>query len=272
MLSLSSISDIIDLERYPIVDLTTTAAQSVISACHKQIAQNGLCLLPNFILPSTLNNILEEAGSLAPAAHRTEHWRATLNGVDSDQTSTLVKATRACMGSIAYDRLGADSALRQLYEWDGFTAFINAVLNNNKRTFYRTDDALVNCMLTVLNEDDELGWHYDPNDGVVSLLLQAPEKGGEFEFAPNIRAPSPQAEEHELAVLGGGYEALISHPIQPGTLSLFNGHRSLHRVAPVSGQRERIIALFNYAEKPGYQFRGDIHRRFFGRTISSTKK
>lgn len=264
-----TIPDIINLDRYPIIDLATTAAQSTLSVCHEQIAQNGLCLLPDFIRPDALNIILDEARSLTPAAHRTEHWRTTANGADNNQTGTLARATRACMGSIAYDDISAESPLRTLYEWDGFTAFINAVLNRNNRIFYRTNDTLVNCMLTVLTQGDELGWHYDPNDGVVSLLLQAPDQGGEFEFAPDIRAPAPNAAKYELEVLDNEYEALISHAIQPGTLSLFNGHRSLHRVAPVTGQRERVIALFNYAEQPGYCFSADIHQRFFGRTIPS---
>jgi hypothetical protein len=46
---------------------------------------------------------------------------------------------------------------------------------------------------------------------------------------------------------------------------MFNGHGSLHRVAPVAGTRERIIALFNYMAEPGYVFSEEIQRKFFGR-------
>ena len=45
---------------------------------------------------------------------------------------------------------------------------------------------MVGCMLTVLGAGDELGWHFDANDGVVSLMLQEAGAGGAFEFAPFV--------------------------------------------------------------------------------------
>ena len=35
--------------------------------------------------------------------------------------------------------------------------------------------------------------------------------------------------------------------------------------APVTGERERIVVLFNYMGQPGYQFSDEIHKNFFGR-------
>lgn len=265
---LAGIAAIVDLERYPIADLASLAAQSVTDGCHRQLGETGLCLLPEFVRTAALATMAEEARGLAPAAYHTEHWRASVHGDGGPDAGTIPQATRASIAAVAYDRLPADSLLRRLYEWDGLTDFIAAALNGGP--LYRCADPLVSCMVTVCRKGDELGWHYDPNDGVVSLQLQNADAGGAFEFAPRIRAAGPEANgpeanDIEFAVIEDRYAALVRPRIAPGTLSLFNGHRSLHRVAPITGTGTRIMALFNYMAVPGYVFSGDIQEKFFGR-------
>ena len=50
---------------------------------------------------------------------------------------------------------------------------------------------------------DELGWHFDGADFVVTLLLQAPEAGGAFEFAPMLRSEDDRNDEGVRALLAG---------------------------------------------------------------------
>lgn len=255
--------EIVDLGRYPIADPESPEARSLVAACRAQLAESSLCLLLDFVTADALAAMTAEAEGLLPQAHHTEHWRASAHGKGGPGDGTIPEATRASIDAIANDRLAADSPLRRLYEWDALTAFVAAVLGG--QPLHRTADPLVSCMLTVCHRGDELGWHYDPNDGVVSLLLQASEAGGAFEFAPGIRGEDPEAEAAERAVLEGRCDKVLRPPLAPGTLSLFNGHRALHRVAPVTGRRARIIALFNYTAEPGYRFSDDIRSRFFGR-------
>jgi hypothetical protein len=47
---------------------------------------------------------------------------------------------------------------------------------------HRCADPLVSCVTTHLAAGDQHGWHFDANDFVVTLLVQKPEQGGEFEF------------------------------------------------------------------------------------------
>lgn len=259
----NGISAIIDLERYPIADLTRPEAGAVIDDCQRQLAESGLCLLPGFVRADALAAMSEDARRLTPQAHHTEHWRASERGDGSPEAGTLARATRASMASIAYDHLTEGSLLRRLYEWDGLAAFLTAIFDDAH--LYPCADPLVSCMMTLCRDGDELGWHYDPNEGVVSLLLQSPDSGGAFEFVPGLRT-AQDAEAKELALLEGGEEGLLRPPIAPGTLSLFNGRNALHRVAPVRGEAPRVMALLSYAAEPGYVFSEDIHRKFFGRT------
>ncbi len=100
-------------------------------------------------------------------------------------------------------------------------------------------------------------------------MLQEADGGGAFEFAPGVRFAAPDAGATELAILDGRYGGVVRPDLKAGTLSLFNGHASLHRVAPVTGTRERIMALFNYMAEPGYVFSAEIQRKFFGRVAAS---
>ena len=40
-------------------------------------------------------------------------------------------------------------------------------------------------MISAMPPGGEQGWHFDDNEFVVSLLLQRPAVGGEFEYAPD---------------------------------------------------------------------------------------
>jgi len=257
------VAAIVDTTRYPIHSPNTCAYEQLIEQCKANLRHNGLCLLHGFISDEMLQQIQSEARELSGRAHHTEHWRATPNGDGEANDSYLATRTRAAAGCIGYDRLAQDSPLRILYQSDEFTGFLNAVFDGNP--LYPTADPLVSCMLSVMQTGDELGWHYDPNDMVVSLSIQAADGGGEFEFAPHIRAPATNAQRNEQAILDGRYRDTISKTLSAGTLSFFNGHQSLHRVAPVGAGQPRIIALFNYSETPGFRFSTDIQMKFFGR-------
>ncbi len=262
-MSNARLSEIVDLERYPIGDLTALQGRTVVETCRQRLCGTGLCLLPGFVRPDAVARMLTEAQTLAPQAYFTEHWRATPHGDGSREAGTIPRETRAAMSAIAYDLIGQGSGVRTLYELTEFTAFLRAALGND--ALHPCADPMVSCIMTICRDGDELGWHYDPNDGVVSLLLQSAEQGGGFEFVPNLRGSDPEASARELEVLEGRDGGVLRPRQEPGTLSLFNGNQSLHRVAPVGPGRERIIALFSYAETPDYVFSSEIRENFFGR-------
>ena len=102
------------------------------------------------------------------------------------------------------------------------------------------------------------GWHYDPNDGVITLMLQSSESGGEFEYAPYIRN---EREENYV-----GVKRLFDSPdteaqcikLEAGTFTLFNGRFSMHRVRPIGPTKQpRIVAIFSYDQRPDMVFSQD---------------
>ncbi|CAJ1942080.1 unnamed protein product [Cylindrotheca closterium] len=57
----------------------------------------------------------------------------------------------------------------------------------------------------------------------------------------------------------------------PGTLSIFAGSKSLHRVTRVKGKRSRLVAVFTFASQPGFQNTSTIQNMFWGRSSSRTR-
>jgi hypothetical protein len=102
-----------------------------------------------------------------------------------------------------------------------------------------------------MTDGDELQWHFDQTDFVVSLALQDADTGGDFEVAPQIRSADNEHYDDVAAVLNGDHRQIVTLPMTPGTLLVFAGRYSLHRVSPIHGTTPRLVALFGYDTKPG---------------------
>jgi hypothetical protein len=55
--------------------------------------------------------------------------------------------------------------------------------------------------------------------------------------------------------------------LQPGALNVFRGVNTLHRVVPVQGPRERIVAIFAFFDRPGVTMTAAEQVGFYGRTV-----
>ena len=84
-------------------------------------------------------------------------------------------------------------------------------------------------------EGDGLGWHFDKGAFGVNLILQNPEKGGAFEYHPNTRSDDdPWAFERVEKILSGSTDGVeAAGDVRAGSLIIFAGRQSLHRVSPV---------------------------------------
>jgi predicted 2-oxoglutarate/Fe(II)-dependent dioxygenase YbiX len=92
------------------------------------------------------------------------------------------------------------------------------------------------------------------NDVVFSLLLQTPEAGGEFEYAPFIRSEQDENYDGVKRVVADPQRSAVRPPMGLGDFNVFMGDLSLHRVKPVIGAQRRIVALFSYDRDPGMVF------------------
>jgi hypothetical protein len=166
--------------------------------------------------------------------------------------------------AVAYDITPRDSALRLLYEWDPMKDLIEAVLDRGP--IYRYADPFGALNLAVMGEGDQLQWHFDQTDFVVSLAIQSAEHGGDFEVAPRIRNAQDERYDDVAAVLSGDRTRVETLPMRPGTLLVFEGRYSLHRVSPIEGRRWRHVGLLAYDTEPGTMGSDLLRADRYGRT------
>jgi hypothetical protein len=257
----------IDAVRYPIEDPEEDAG-GVIAGCRAQLDQTGLCILPGFLVADAVADCVAGIQAEVPSAFRKEHQIVAMDESEIEAAvpvhDSVRKPHRHAMRVIPYDRISAASPVRHLYEWDGMTDFLSRVLGVH---VYRCADPLLSLTITAMEAGDEQGWHFDDNEFVVSLLLQKPARGGEFQYVPMIRNENDPALERIRAVFEGAHQEVQIAPLEPGTLALFRGTRSLHRVSRVAEGPARLIALLSYDKQPGMAFPSAVQRNNTGRTI-----
>jgi hypothetical protein len=242
----------LELERYPLTRLAASEGRALVERCRAQLATDGACELPGFLRPEALARMQREARALAPGAHfqrgqatpylelPAEHWPA---GHPRKRWQPFR------VGAVAYDRIPREHALRQLYEWDGLTRFVSACLGEER--LYHYADPLGALNLAAMGDGDELEWHFDQTDFVVSLALVPAERGGDFLYAPRVRSDADENYSGVADVLDGASPLVRRVPMEPGTLLLFQGRHSIHCVSRIEGARERLVALLSYDRKPG---------------------
>ncbi|MGB1012134.1 MAG: HalD/BesD family halogenase, partial [Thiolinea sp.] len=166
------------------------------------------------------------------------------------------------VGSVPYDRIDRQSRLNALYEWDALKDFIAYVLG--KDTFHRFADPFGACSINVFVDGGEHGWHFDESEFTVTLMLQPPEKGGTFEYLPLIRGLENE-KELVAGVLDGKRDGVVELPFTAGTLLIFGGRQTIHRVTRVEGERPRLVPVLCYSETPNLQNSETVRQLFWGR-------
>jgi hypothetical protein len=242
----------VDLGRYPLLDLQTPGARDLVAHCRAQLAACGACELPGFLTPEATERICKESDTLVGRGHFAETRATVYLGLpeaglpESHPRARL--AERSAVEAIAYDLVPASHALRQLYEWDGLMDFVAAALG--KPRLYRYADPLGALNVAAMRAGNQLGWHFDQTDFVVSIALRDAAEGGDFEYTPLIRSREDERYAEVARVLDGDRARVRRIPLTPGTLLVFEGRHSLHRVTEIGGGTVRLIALLAYDTKP----------------------
>jgi hypothetical protein len=265
---LDSPADLVDLERYPVTAPGSPRGREVLAQLRRARAERGVATLDGFLRPEAVEAICRETEALLPKAHREDvrgHPYLGLPDPAYPEGHPRRAALRSRTWVIAYDLLPRDSLARALYEWDPLMDFVGEILE--RRPLYRFADPMGALNLAVMVEGDEQCWHYDSTDFVVSLALQASRGGGLFECAAGVRSAEDENYEEVARVIAGRAPARVEvYPMTPGTLMLFHGRHSLHRVSPVEGEVPRYVGLLAYDTKPGTDSSDLLKLVRYGRT------
>lgn len=271
-------ASLVDLQRYPVLDLDGEGA-AVVARHAEELQTTGVSILPGFLRSEALPALVAECDGLAAGAYR-QDVRGTpyLERPDPDAWPAghpRVTWDRSVVGTVAYDRFSPTaSALRALYEWVPLLELIGRILG--RWPLHRYADPLGAMNLAVMHQGEALGWHFDQTDFVVSLAIQPSAGGGELENVPRLRWVEGGAIEERYdtvarVLAGEAPELVTTVPMTAGTLMLFEGRWSLHRVTPVVGSTPRHVALFAYDTKPGTMSSDLLRAVRYGRSAADTQ-
>ena len=247
-----NLKDIIDLNKYPIHDLNSPKIKSIIEKCKSDLEQDSCSTLPDFILPNSLkimNNELEQ--QLNEVYMSKESINAYLYAKD-DLSLPKDHPKRTFMnrynGYLNSDCFSENSEMKFLYETEELLNFVSACLGVSP--IYRWADPLACHAYNVMKPDGVLPWHFDSCEFTLSLMIQKPEKGGVFEYCPNIREPGNENFEEVQKVIAGDRTRVRQLKLEPGDLQIFKGRFTLHRVTKVEGQKSRYMCIPAYVLDP----------------------
>lgn len=235
------------------VDLSDEAALApVIERARADLAASGVAIVEDFLTPDAVAAMCAECDELAAKAHHSVVMGTPYLGLPDEtvpEGHPRRAEVRSSLGAVAYDLIPVGSLLRSVYEDDRLLELVSAMLE--RAPLHRYADPFGALNVAVMGDGDELGWHFDQTDFVVSIALQCSDGGGDFESAHRIRSAEDERYDEVRAVLEGAAPDLVSTvPMRPGTLMLFEGRHSMHRVTPVHGPRPRYVALLAYDTRP----------------------
>jgi hypothetical protein len=251
---MKNIFDLINTDRYPLDQLASDTSRVWISEVRRQLETDGSCVFSDFIKPDYLAEMAKQANSITQLAYPgpTEVSPYFFNyrlgeGEQLPDSHPLRRKGKRKLSQVATDLIPKDFLLCQLYRSTAMIDFLAAII---EQPVYRNADPYQSLNLSVMNQGGCQQWHFDSGTMVTTLLLQEPEDGGVFEYVPAIRSDENENFEAVQQVLDGNRERVRQIRLKAGTLSLFRGHYSLHRVTEVAGDRQRLQAILGYTTKP----------------------
>ena len=261
-----SAHDFINLKTYPI-GADGPEKVALLETVRADLERDGCAVLKGFLTADGVAALTAEAESVSEQGHRSfNRTNAYFTKDDPDLPADHPKRQFFDRSNafIPADNFSPEGALRQIHDFEGFDAFIQACLQ--EENFYRYADPLADVIVNMAEEGEGFPWHFDTNNFTVTLAIQNAESGGAFEYSPAIRAENENFDEVGR-VLRGQSDRVKVLELEPGDLQLFRGRYSLHRVAPLKGQRRRYVAIFSYVEEPNMVGAPERTEQLYGRTL-----
>ena len=264
-----TLETLVDIGRHPLREPGSAAWDEVVAAARAELAQDGCCVLAGFIRAELLEGLRDESAALAPHAYyRVERVNAYNIPLDAELPPEHPGRIVFERGNafVARDLIPPEALIQVLYTSPPFRRFLADCFGLAE--LHEFADPLAGLCLNVVTPGRSHPWHFDTNEFTVSMLTQAPDAGGVFEYCPGIRTPRAENLGDVRAVLTGTGERLVRRlELRPGDLQLFQGRFALHRVSPVTGDTQRHTAIFAYNARPGMIGTAERTRQLFGRVL-----
>ncbi len=258
--------NILNLDRYPLNKPGSPGWVALVDRCRSDLARDGMFNIEGLMRPEAVSQSVGEVTPVLDASaytHKRSHniyFKKEIPGLAADHPA--LKLFETSNQTICADQI-PDSLLIRLYEWPNLAAFLAATMD--KPALYIMDDLIACANVMRYTKGEALNWHFDRSEFTTTLLLQAPREGGAFEYCTGLRSDDDPNYDGVAEMLRGEGSEVQSIVAEAGTLNVFRGKNTAHRVTPVMGPVDRIIAVFSYYETPGVQFSDEERIGFYGR-------
>ena len=261
----NAMQDLIDLDRYPLDKPGTPAWDALVAQCRADLARDGMFDLAGFLRPAALAQAVAE---LTPRSredaftHSRQHniyFRKEVPGLDPDHPA--LKLFETVNHTLCGDQVGG--IMQTLYEVPDFAAFLAACMD--KPALHTMDDPLARVNVMTYRAGETLNWHFDRSEFTTTVLLQAPKAGGQFEYRTDLRSDTDPNYDGVARMLAGLDPQVRRITLTAGALNVFRGKNTAHRVTPVEGNTDRMIAVFSFYDRPGVRMTPEEQKGFYGR-------
>ena len=262
---------LLDLETYPIDRPGTPAFEALVTTCRAGLASAGMFELPGFMRSG---KVAEAVANATPAmetdsfCHRRSHniyFRDEVEGLAPDHPAlTKVETVNH---TLCADQLAGNPVI-DLYDWPPFAAFLAATMS--RPAIYPMEDPIARVNVQSSRDGEALNWHFDRSEFTTTILLQSPDEGGELEYRKDLRSADDPNFDGVAAVLRGTDPLVSKAKLKTGALNVFRGVNTLHRVVPVKGKIDRMVAIFAFFDRPGVTMTAKDQLGFYGRSVAAT--
>jgi hypothetical protein len=261
--------DVVNLDAYPINDPESPKRADLIARAKAYLDAHQYVALDDFVRPEALAESIRNALEALPNAHHNSSrrncylYRTGDESLPEDHPRNFMMEASSRM--LAYDRFSDASPLKTLYHWEPVRQMVADIVGED--TLYDSADPCQPVNLLCYQPGDRSAWHFDSDNAfTMTLMLQAPESGGDFELVPDTRSDTdPNYDYVGRVVRGECPEKAVAVARKPGSLCIFRGCNSLHRVSPVEGNVMRIMAVFVYESEPGVVGDPAVNETIYGR-------
>jgi alkylated DNA repair dioxygenase AlkB len=259
--------DILDLDRYPLDQPGTSEWNKLVDRCKSDLAKDGMFNLEGLVNSTALQKAVAEIQPVMDTlsfVHKRSHniyFRKEIPELSADHIA--LQKVDTINHTVCADQI-SQSTVMYIYEWAPFIHFLATVME--KPALYPMRDALARVNIMAYRDGETLNWHFDRSEFTTTLLLQAPEQGGDFVYRTDLRTETDPNYDGVAKLLRGQDDQVKTLKLSAGTLNVFRGKNTAHKVSTICGNRERMIAVFSYFDRPGVVFTKEDQMGFYGRS------
>jgi hypothetical protein len=258
--------NILDLDRYPLNKEGSDEWHAMVARAVADLDAQGMFNLEGFVRPDAVQKLVAQIKPVMDSqsyTHKRLHniyFQPEIPGLEANHPA--LRKVETVNHTLCADQI-SDSMVLFIYQYPPFARFLAATMG--KSQLHVMQDPLACANVMAYRSGEALNWHFDRSEFTTTLLLQAPEIGGEFEYRSDLRSAHNPNYAGVAELLEGRDPQVKRIQLRAGTLNVFRGKNTAHRVTTVKGPVDRFIAVFSYYEKPGVMFSDAERLGFYGR-------